>query len=66
MNRILFMQITTEWLDDKFEEIKKMQEEIDKRIEQLSQQKLMNFGAIAMINELKKEAKLQEEESPQF
>jgi hypothetical protein len=60
------MQITTEWLDDKFEEIKKMQEEIDKRIEQLSQQKLMNFGAIAMINELKKEAKLQEEESPQF
>ena len=43
-----------------------MQDEIDKRIEQLSQQKLMNFGAIAMINELKKEEQKQEEDSPQF
>ena len=32
-----------------------MQEEIDNRIEQLKQQKLMNYGAIAMINEMKKE-----------
>lgn len=60
------MEITVEWLDTKFEEIKKMQDEIDKRIEQLSQQKLMNFGAIAMINELKKEEQKQEEDSPQF
>ena len=49
------MKITEEWLDQKAEEIKKMQDEIDRRIEQLSQQKLMNFGAIAMINEMKKE-----------
>ena len=49
------MSITIEWLDQKSEEIKKMQDEIDKRIEQLGQQKLMNFGAIAMINEMKKE-----------
>lgn len=57
------MQITNTWLDEKAEEIKKMQDEIDKRIEQLSQQKIMNFGAIAMINELKKEAKKQEDEN---
>jgi CII-binding regulator of phage lambda lysogenization HflD len=49
------MEITLEWLEQKFEEIKKMQEEIDNRIEQLKQQKLMNYGAIAMINEMKKE-----------
>ena len=49
------MEITQEWLEQKFEEIKKMQEEIDNRIEQLKQQKLMNYGAIAMINEMKKE-----------
>ena len=60
------MEITVDWLDNKFEEIKKMQDEIDNRIEQLKQQKLMNYGAIAMINELKKEAIKQEEESPQF
>lgn len=48
------MEITLEWLEQKFEEIKKMQEEIDNRIEQLKQQKLMNYGAIA-INEMKKE-----------
>lgn len=55
------MEITVDWLDDKFEEIKKMQDEIDRRIEQLSQQKLMNFGAIAMINEMKKEFTQSEE-----
>ena len=55
------MSITIEWLDQKTEEIKKMQDEIDKRIEQLTQQKLMNFGAIAMINEMKKELENEEE-----
>ena len=30
-------------------------EEIEKRIDQLTQQKLMNVGAVAMINEMKKE-----------
>ena len=55
------MKITEEWLDQKAEEIKKMQDEIDKRIEQLTQQKLMNFGAIAMINEMKKELENEEE-----
>ena len=55
------MKITEEWLDQKAEEIKKMQDEIDRRIEQLSQQKLMNFGAIAMINEMKKEMDKEEE-----
>jgi len=55
------MKITEEWLDQKAEEIKKMRDEIDKRIEQLTQQKLMNFGAIAMINEMKKELENEEE-----
>jgi len=54
------MEITQEWLEQKFEEIKKMQEEIDNRIEQLKQQKLMNYGAIAMINEMKKEINSEE------
>lgn len=49
------MEITNEWLNEKAEDIKKMQDEIDKRIEQLTQQKLMNFGAMAMLNEMKKE-----------
>ena len=55
------MELTNEWLDAKTNEIKKMQDEIDKRIEQLTQQKLMNFGAIAMINEMKKEMDKEEE-----
>ena len=55
------MELTNEWLDAKTNEIKKMQDEIDRRIEQLSQQKLMNFGAIAMINEMKKEMDKEEE-----
>lgn len=55
------MEFTHEWLDGKTNEIKKMQEEIDKRIEQLTQQKIMNFGAIAMINEMKKEMDKEEE-----
>ena len=58
------MKITEEWLDQKAEEIKKMQDEIDKRIEQLTQQKLMNFGAIAMISEMKKE--LEQEDTNTF
>ena len=57
------MELTNEWLDAKTNEIKKMQEEIDKRLEQLTQQKLMNFGAIAMINELKKEILEKEEDN---
>lgn len=55
------MAINNEWLDEKTNEIKKMQEEIDKRIEQLTQQKIMNYGAIAMINEMKKELNKEEE-----
>ena len=55
------MAINNEWLDEKTNEIKKMQEEIDKRIEQLTQQKIMNYGAIAMINEMKKELDKEEE-----
>ena len=46
------MIVTIEWLDEKFETIKKMQEEIDERIEQLKRQQLINYGAIAMINEM--------------
>jgi len=49
------MSVSVEWLEQKFEEIKTMQEEIEKRIDQLTQQKLMNVGAVAMINEMKKE-----------
>tara|TARA_B100000513_G_scaffold56213_1_gene21520 strand:- start:178 stop:366 length:189 start_codon:yes stop_codon:yes gene_type:complete len=49
------MIVTIEWLDEKFETIKKMQEEIDERIEQLKRQQLINYGAIAMINEMRKE-----------
>lgn len=49
------MSVSVEWLEQKFEEIKSMQEEIEKRIDQLTQQKLMNVGAVAMINEMKKE-----------
>lgn len=49
------MSVSVEWLEQKFEEIKNMQEEIEKRIDQLTQQKLMNVGAVAMINEMKKE-----------
>ena len=49
------MIVTIEWLDEKFETIKKMQEEIDERIGQLKRQQLINYGAIAMINEMKKE-----------
>jgi len=57
------MELTNEWLDAKTNEIKKMQDEIDKRREQLTQQKLMNFGAIAMINEMKKEITEKEEDN---
>ena len=39
----MYMQITIEWLNEKTEEIKKMQEEIEKRLEQLKQQQLMNY-----------------------
>lgn len=49
------MSVSVEWLEQKFEEIKNMQEEIERRIDQLTQQKLMNVGAVAMINEMKKE-----------
>tara|TARA_B100001094_G_C18063253_1_gene736153 strand:- start:679 stop:867 length:189 start_codon:yes stop_codon:yes gene_type:complete len=49
------MIVTIEWLDEKFGTIKKMQEEIDERIEQLKKQQLINYGAIAMINEMRKE-----------
>ena len=51
----IFMSVSVEWLEQKFEEIKNMQEEIERRIDQLTQQKLMNVGAVAMINEMKKE-----------
>lgn len=47
--------ISEQWLEEKFEDIKKMNDEIEKRMEQLRQQQLMNVGAVAMINELRKE-----------
>lgn len=42
-----------EWIDSKITEIKGMQIEIEKRLEQLKQQQLMNLGAITMLNQIR-------------
>lgn len=42
-----------EWIDSKITEIKNMQIEIEKRLEQLKQQQLMNLGAITMLNQIR-------------
>jgi hypothetical protein len=47
------IDLNDEWLDNKIEEIKGMQLEIEKRLEQLRQQQLMNLGAITMLNQIK-------------
>lgn len=47
------IDLNDEWLDNKIEEIKGMQLEIEKRLEQLKQQQLMNLGAITMLNQIK-------------
>lgn len=47
------IELNDEWLDSKIEEIKGMQLEIEKRLEQLKQQQLMNLGAITMLNQIR-------------
>ena len=49
------MQIDDQWLENKVEEIQGMQTEIEKRIEQLKQQQLMNLGAITILNGMRNE-----------
>ena len=44
------MTFDDQWLEKKVEEIQGMQTEIEKRIEQLKQQQLMNLGAITILN----------------
>ena len=44
-----------QWLEKKIEEIKGMQAEIEKRLEQLKQQQLMNLGAITILNGMRQE-----------
>ena len=46
------IELNDEWLDSKIDEIKGMQLEIEKRLEQLKQQQLMNLGAITMLNQI--------------
>ena len=43
------MQFDEQWLENKVTEIQGMQTEIEKRIEQLKQQQLMNLGAITKM-----------------
>lgn len=47
------IELNDEWLDSKIDEIKGMQLEIEKRLEQLKQQQLMNLGAITMLNQIR-------------
>ncbi len=49
------MQFDEQWLENKVAEIQGMQTEIEKRIEQLKQQQLMNLGAITILNGMKNE-----------
>lgn len=46
------MAVTVESLKRRNDEIIAMNNEIDKKLEQFTQQKLLNMGAIAMNNEL--------------
>ena len=49
------MTFDDQWLEKKVEEIQGMQTEIEKRIEQLKQQQLMNLGAITILNGMRNE-----------
>ena len=49
------MMFDDQWLEKKIEEIKGMQSEIEKRLEQLKQQQLMNLGAITILNGMRQE-----------
>lgn len=49
------MQFDDQWLENKVTEIQGMQTEIEKRIEQLKQQQLMNLGAITILNGMRNE-----------
>lgn len=49
------MQFDEQWLENKVTEIQGMQTEIEKRIEQLKQQQLMNLGAITILNGMRNE-----------
>ena len=49
------MKFDDQWLEKKIEEIKGMQSEIEKRLEQLKQQQLMNLGAITILNGMRQE-----------
>tara|TARA_X000000950_G_C13537627_1_gene506292 strand:- start:391 stop:582 length:192 start_codon:yes stop_codon:yes gene_type:complete len=51
----MIMQFDDQWLEKKVEEIQGMQTEIEKRIEQLKQQQLMNLGAITILNGMRNE-----------
>ena len=55
------MQFDDQWLEKKIEEIKGMQAEIEKRLEQLKQQQLMNLGAITILNGMRQELTKDEE-----
>ena len=49
------MTFDDQWLENKITEIQGMQTEIEKRIEQLKQQQLMNLGAITILNGMRNE-----------
>ena len=51
----MIMQFDDQWLENKVTEIQGMQTEIEKRIEQLKQQQLMNLGAITILNGMRNE-----------
>lgn len=51
----MIMQFDEQWLENKVTEIQGMQTEIEKRIEQLKQQQLMNLGAITILNGMRNE-----------
>ena len=55
------MMFDDQWLEKKIEEIKGMQAEIEKRLEQLKQQQLMNLGAITILNGMRQELTKEDE-----
>ena len=55
------MTFDDQWLEKKIEEIKGMQSEIEKRLEQLKQQQLMNLGAITILNGMRQELTKEDE-----
>ena len=50
------MVLTAEWMKEKLNDMQKMQQDLDKKIQELQQQKLVNYGAINMLAELVKVA----------